>query len=269
MRKKITLLLTIVLLSINSIESQDMLQNLNNLPTTIEVRAPEFNTEIKYFFKIDTSKNNLIIQDIRKSKEGKIHYYQWLYEIPINQLGPESFKASRDSDNEIKLTVETTKNANTIMFYMFQDKKVSSIMAVNGIQLGKWAYSDSLFNKINNAVKSISDCLTKTGSSSNESKQTSGKFKYIAKNVTSVNATMDDDLSIGNGYYFEQIINENNMNLCNKVVKRIKSNLKKQNIDYQNPLPVIIYTSKEGDIESIFIVNEPSNDYCIIDLKKT
>lgn len=268
MRREITsFLIVLLLLNINYVIGQDIFQKLNELPATIEVRAPEFNTEKKYFFKINTDKNILIIQDLRTSKDGKVHFYQFLYEIPLNQLNSESFKVS-NSDNEISLEIGSERNENAILFYMFQDNKVSSISSANGIPLGNWTYSDSLYNEITQIIKSISDALPKSDPSLKAPKKVSGKFKYIADNVTHDNAEMDDDLSIGKDYYFEQIINPNGSFLYPKLLKTIKRALKEQNISYTYPLPVIIYANHEGVIESIFIGNVPADKYCTIDLTK-
>lgn len=266
MRKKIILILIISsALNINFLRGQNSILNLNNLPTTIEVRAPEFNTEIKYFFKIDMFQNNLIIQDLRKSKNGKIHFYQWMYEIPLNHLNSESFQISKDIDNNNVISISIKANSsNSIMSYMFQDGKVSSIIAVGSISLGKWTYSDSLYNELVKTISSISASFPKQVSSSKGNNSGQSKFKYIAENVTSVNATMDDDLSIGKGYYFEQT----SVKLNSKIVKYIKSTLKQQNINYIYPLPIIVYASREGIIESIFIGNEPYDKYCQIELNK-
>ena len=70
MREKFRLIMIVItILNINNICCQVTFQNLNNLPNTIEVKAPEFNTEKKYFFIIDTFNKNLVIQDLRKSKK--------------------------------------------------------------------------------------------------------------------------------------------------------------------------------------------------------
>ncbi len=251
---------------VNLVCAQDVFFDINSLPVTKEVKAPEFNTVKEYFFKIDSVNNKLIIQDLRKSKKGKVHFYQWVYEIPLNQLNSKSFSVYKNSKNEIKILIKAINKSNSIAFYMFQDNKVSSIMSANTIGLGNWPYSKILFQKISKSINSISNFFPKNVSSSKTSKSKSINFKYISDNVVSKNATMDKDLSIGNGYHFEQIINENNFNLYPKITRRIKTTLKKQKISYQYPLPVFIYTNKEGVIESIIVINKPSKKYIEIDL---
>ena len=117
MRKIIILVLIISsTLNLNLLRGQNSILKLNNLPTTIEVKAPEFNTEKKYFFKIDKFQNNLIIQDLRKSKKGEIHFYQWMYEIPLKHLNSESFKISKDIDNNNEISIGIKVNtSNSIM----------------------------------------------------------------------------------------------------------------------------------------------------------
>lgn len=190
-----------------------------------------------------------------------------MYEIPLSHLNSESFQIDH-SDNEISLEIRLAFNENAILSYMFQDGKVSSISSSNGIPLGIWTYFESLYNDLNQTIKSISASLPKPDPSSKATNKVAGKFKYIAGNVTQVNAEMDDDLSIGKDYYFEQISNPNGTPLYPKLVKKIKSALKEQNISYQYPLPVIIYANQQGIIESVFIGSAPADNYATIDLTK-
>lgn len=264
--KKITfVLITFLALHGNILVAQNSNLNLNDLPPTLEVKAPEFDTEKKYIFKIDLFQNNLVIQDLRKSKDGKVHFYQWIYEIPLNQLNSESIQISKDTynNNEISITIKVDTSC-SIMQYMFQDGKVSSIMTSGNLFLGNWAYSDSLYEGFVKRISTISASLPKQVSLSKKEYSLPQKFKYIAKNVTVFDANMDNDLSIGNGYYFEQIPEK----LNSIIIKNIKSTLKQQNINYKYPLPVIVYTNREGLIESVFIGSQPYDTYTQIDLKK-
>lgn len=261
MRKKIKLLLALTLLiNINLLISQNF-QIFNNFPPTIEVKAPVFNTLKKYYFKVDPKRNNLIIQDLRISKNGEIHFYQWLYEIPLTQLNKTSFKISKDYINENELQLVISSKNNSIIRYLFQDGKVITISGVNGIILGNWSYSKDLDNLLKKDIETVSINLPKVASDLNNLKTIPEKFKYIGNNVQAINAKMDKDLTIGNGYYLGQISNIN-FNTINK----IKNALKSQNINYSFPLPIIIYADKNGIIESIFIDNKPYEKYCQIDL---
>ena len=261
MRKKIKFLLALTLLiNINLLIGQDF-QILNNLPPTIEVKAPVFNTLKRYYFKVDSVKNNLIIQDLRISKNGKIHFYQWLYEIPLSELNNNSFKISKDFINETRLQLVISSKNNSIINYMFQDGKVVTISGVNQIILGNWSFSKDLANLLKNDIETVSNNLPKAASDLNKSKKFSEKFKYIGNNVQAINAKVDKDLRIGNGYYLGQISNINF-----NIVKKIKKALKTQNINYSFPLPIIIYADENGIIESIFIDNKPYEKYCQIDL---
>lgn len=268
MKFEARILLTLLLpFTIYSLKGQNIYQKLNDLPETIEVRAPEFNTEKKYFFKIDPIKNSLVIQDIRKSKDGNFHFYQFLYEIPLNELNSDSFIVHKDFD-EISIEIRSAANKNSIISYMFQEAKVSSIQASNSILLGNWTYSDNLFGEIQQIIKTISEALPKVDSSVSQAKRIPGKFKFISENVMQVNANMDEDLRIWNDYYFAQIINEYGQHLYPKIVKHVKSALKEQNIDSQYPLPIMIYANQDGVIESIVIINMPADSYCEIDAAK-
>jgi hypothetical protein len=258
MREKIKLIFALTfIININLLFGQDF-QILNNLPPTIEVKAPEFNTLKTYYFKVDSINNNLIVQDLRSSKKGDIHFYQWLYEIPLNKLNKDSFKVSKDFENKLQLVISS--NNNSILSYMFQDGKVISISGVNNINLGNWNYSTNLSTIIKNDIETVTNNLPITTSDSEKSKNISREFKYNGNNVQAINAKMDTDLTIGNGYYLGQIGD------INFKSKKIKKALKNQNINHNFPLPIIIYADKNGNIESIFIDNKPYEKFCQIDL---
>ncbi|MFD0932104.1 hypothetical protein ACFQ0R_05755 [Psychroflexus salinarum] len=233
-------------------------KTLNNLPPTIEVRAPEFNTSKTFYFKVDSIHNNVIIQDLRSSKNGKVHFYQWLYEIPIEELDKTSFEVSKSFENELQLVINT--KSNSILKYMFQNGKVVSISTDNKLILGDWNSSPDFLNLLKSNVESVLGNLPLAKSSLEKSKNTDVKFKYVGNKVRAINAEMDEDLSIGNDYYFGQI-DDINFNM-----RKFKRALKDQNIDYKDPLPIIIYADKEGGIESVFIGSKNDKKHPLIDL---
>jgi len=258
MSRKIQLIFALTFITnFNLLFAQDF-QILNNLPPTIEVRAPEFNISKIYYFKVDTLNNNLIIQDLRSSKQGDIHFYQWLYEIPLNTLNKESFKVSKGFDNELQLEI-SSKN-NLILSYMFQNGKVVSINGINKIVLGDWNYSTTFSSLLEENVKTVSSNLPINSSNAEKLEKFSQKFKFIGENVQAINAKIDTDLTIGNGYYLGQMedvkFNRN----------KLKNALKEKNISYSTPLPIIIYADKNGNIESIFVHAKPYEKDVQIDL---
>lgn len=255
MKIEIKLLIFIVIgFNIHSIKSQNDLQKFNQLPHTIEVRAPEFNTEKKYFFKMDTINHSLIIQDLRMSKDGTVHFYQFLHEIPLGELNSESFKIQKDFD-EITIDISSAPDKISIMTYMFQEGKVSSIQASNTISLGNWTYSDHLFSQIEQAIKTISATLPQGSPTMATTKRIPGKFKFIDKNVMQVNAHLDDDLRIWNAYHYAPIIDDNGQYLHPKIVESVKRALKAQNDPSPYPIPVMVYTNAKGVIENIAVAN--------------
>lgn len=123
----------------------------------MEVRAHDFIIKKAYAFDVDTVKNNLFIQDRRLSATGDIHFYQFLYEIPIDHFDSESFSVRKKTTNPetIVLCIKTTGKQNSIITDMFQDNNVSSIPASSGLTLGEWVYSDSLFNELELKVSTL------------------------------------------------------------------------------------------------------------------
>lgn len=261
MKKEKLLLIIAFLISIKTLLSQNF-QLLNNLPPTIEVQTPEFKTQKKYYFKVDSKTNNLVIQDLRSSINGKVHFYQWVYEIPISTLSNTSFEIKEDFMNEDEVQLVISSKNNSIISYMFQDGKVITINSMNKVPLGNWSNSKETLKLLNNSVEIIlNDLPISKNNGSYISKNNQGTFKYIRNNVQAINAKMDEDLTIGNGYYLGEIKNINST-----VIKKIKNALKTQKISYNIPLPIIIYADKIGNIESVFINNQPYEKYCKLEL---
>ncbi|WP_139959596.1 hypothetical protein [Flavicella sediminum] len=260
MKKTLFLLFVLLSLNINYLIGQNSILKLNNLPPTIEVNAPEFKTEKIYHFKIDTFQNNLIIQDLRKSKNNEIHFYQWIYEIPLKNLNDESFKLSKDRD-QINIKI---KPSSPIMHYMFQDGKISYISMSNSLFLGKWNYSDSLYTELVEQINFISSSLPSLKSKPIQDNMIHTKFKYLDKNIKTVDANIIEDTNIGNGYYFKQIPEK----LKSKIIKLIKKKINQKNINHQYPILIIVYSSKEGIIESVFIGNQTNEKSYEINLNQ-
>ena len=267
MKRKVAILFTYTLFIINSVHGQNPLYNLNNLPLTDkEVRAPVFDTFSKYFFKIDSTKNNLFIQDIRQSKQGEIHFYQWLNEIPLEELNSNSFQVKKQ-DNLISLEINSSSS---ILNYMFQEEQTISVATfAKKLELGPWDYTEALYSEMIKTVEAISTLLPneKTQVDVKKDKENSG-FKYIASKIQAVNPEIAKDSTIGNGYYFKQIVNDDGSMIYPDIVKKIKKVLKSEKIDIKAPLPIIIYATNQGVIESIICLNHPSEQYVNIDISR-
>lgn len=251
---------TSFIVGFNWVYSQNF-QYLNHLPHTNQVKAPNFNTIKSFFFKVDTLKNNLIIQDLRSSNDGKIGDYQWLYEIPLNELTNNSFSVSTDVINENEVQLAIHSKSKSILSYMFLEGNVVAISSLSSLYLGNWNYSKDLVETLNNNITLNSNFLPKSEPFNFKSNNAPVLFKYVANNVQTINTIIDDDITIGDGYYLGHF---NNLNLS--TIKKIKNTLKNQKIKYMNPLPVIIYTDKNGNIESIFTVNRPYEKYAHFNL---
>lgn len=260
------LILLLLLFNLEICLAQAIFDTLNNLPNTIEVKAPEFNTEKKFVFRVDSIRKKLYIQDIRISSKGDCHFYQWLYEVPLNHIDSNSFKVSK-IDDEIKITISTLKNVKSINHYWFQDNKVNSIMTIATLVLGKWTYSDELFKDFEGKVAKVAKSLPNIEETKIEIKNDSGTFKFVAHNVTQRNVNFSNDLTIGDGYRFKQFIFDGDLSVSDKTISQVKKTLKRKNIEIKYPIPVLVYISG-GEVENIFIVNNQTTEYLDVDISK-
>ncbi len=243
MNKSVTLLLIAILGFHFPTVSQDF-SVLNNLPPTLEVDATEFNTVKKYYFQVDSLQNRLIIQDVRSSKNGLIHYYQWLYEIPLSSLSSASFRVAKNHFNQARLEITTPDNA--ITTYKFIDSKVSNINTSSRIVLGDWSNDTPVESELTSMIALISENFS-TGNSevvdlTRLKKPRPSLFRSIEKSTSKtyrdLSAT-DSFISFSKNKTFKPIIKE-----IKKLMKSKKSRL---------PIPVFVYTDDDGAFESIYI----------------
>lgn len=258
MTNKILLITLITFFSINIYGQRD-LGFFNELPETEEIRAPEFNTVTKYNISVDSLYRKIYIQDVRKSKDGKLHYYQWLYELPLENL---KFEPQITDDNEISIVISSPTLKSNFISYWFQENKISSILNRNVIKLGNWENTNENLETIKECTRKLSDYFsTFISSQKNSNDSESGSFKYIANNVTKVNAKMDDNKKIG-AYLFEPFFDENNRPKSTQLLNILKKELKKNNFDNNSQIVVLIYSSADGNFESIQLINM-NRDYPI------
>ncbi|MBJ6367042.1 hypothetical protein [Snuella sedimenti] len=223
MVNKILLFFFLTLFSINIYGQRD-LRSLNELPETKEIRAPEFNTVTKYNISVDSLYRRIYIQDIRKSNDGKLHFYQWLYELPLENL---KFEIQITDDNEISIVISSPTLGSNFISYWFQENKISSVLNRNVIKLGNWENTNENLEIIKECTRKLSDYFsTFITSQENSNDSEPGTFKYIANNVTKVNAKMDDNKEIGT-YLFEPFFDENNRPKSTQLLNSLKRESKK------------------------------------------
>lgn len=255
MKKKFSVIL-LTFIIIGKAEAQKDLNFMKELPPPMEVKAPVFNTISEYNLTIDSLRQVIYIQDIRKSENGRPHFYQWLYELPIDDL---KFEIEKPDENEINITISSLNNKEGFISYWFQDKKISSVLIQKKIVLGKWKLSEDNLNKIENCVQKLTQRFSNIKSSKiilDESKE--GSFKYIANNIETRNAKIDENRRIGD-YLLESFFIDNNKPKSSKIVHRVEKKIKENNINTQVPIPVIIYSDGNGNYENIEILSTNSS----------
>lgn len=252
-----TKIFILTLLSIVSIHvhGQEDLDLLNQLPETKEIRSPEFNTVAKFNIYLDSVYRKIYIQDTRTSKEGKIHFYQWLYEIPFENL---EFNV-KISGEEISIVIETPDSGNTFIRYWFQNNKISSIYNQNEIKLGNWENTVGNLKTIENVARKLTEYfsvfkLLEKPLIINEP----GTYKYFASNVTKLNVKMDNNLKIGE-YFFDPFFNSDNKPKSTQLLNTLVKEIKKLNLENNSPIAVLIYSGAEGNLETIQLINTSSN----------
>lgn len=251
------LILILFNLSLNGYGQKELLE-FSDLPRTKQIAAPEFNTFAKYNISIDSLHQNVYIQDVRKSAEGKLHFYQWLYEFPLVDL---IFEPEVNDENEILIKIRTTQLDRNFYSYMFQDNKVSSLLNRDYVVLGKWENTSE-------NLKEITECssaLTKYFSSFNMSKSNVTKnevnsFKYIADNVEQVNTVIDSNSSLGS-HQFSAFFDENGNPKSQDLFKKLNKRTSKS----EKPVVALIFSNINGEVENIQLISPDLNFSTIID----
>ena len=253
-------LLPVLLLSCFSLIAQELPDLVSVLPPTLEVTAPEFKTVSRYNLNLDTIHNHLYIQDIRTSKEGTLHFYQWLYELPLNNL---VFEARITEEDQIEMAISSGNPKTNFISYWFQDNKVSSIQNRDEILLGKWENVGGNFETIDSYAKQLTRYMKDFNSEvSKEKKPNPGSFKYTASNVTRMNLDIDNDLMLGN-YHFTPFYDEQKNPRSGKLTGMVQKRIRREKLDPSLPVPVIAYSNAAGEIENILLINS-KYDYPLI-----
>lgn len=254
MINNILLIIFLTLFSINNYGQRDF-DFLKELPDTEEIKSSEFNTFAKFNISVDTLNQSVYIQDIRTSRQGKFHHFQWLYELPLENL---KFEPKITDENEILIVISSPTSGSNFIAYWFEDHKISSIQNKNVIALGRWENTTENLETIKECTKKLSDYFSTFSASQNApNNSASGSFIYTARNVTKVNVRMDNQSKIG-AYFFDPFFDENNRPKSSQLL----SSLKKVKFKDNSPTTVIIYSSADGNLENIQLINS-SRDYPI------
>jgi len=238
-------------------QSRYNFSQLNHLPQTKLVSAPEFDTHKKYFFGVDSIHHLLIIQDYRFSAgKAKTHFYQWVYEIPLEDLNINSFiaRVCPDDTSSIEISIATTANKTSIIDYMFYDNKAAVIRSRDLLTLGPWPKSQELMNEIKENLKIISSGLKDHQNNTNHRKLVTSSFKYKAENTTTI-GQFDTDTRLNN-YYFALNFPELREISFAKLDKEIRQKNTAQPSDMRHPVPVMVYFNQSGECESVFSINK-------------
>lgn len=251
--------------------AQHVFSPLNHLPQTRLVTAPEFNTHKKYFFGVDSIHHLLIIQDYRFSAgKAKTHFYQWVYEIPLEDLNINSFIAGvcPDDTSSIEISIATTANKTSIIDYMFYNNKAAVIRSRDLLTLGPWPKTTELLNEIREDINKISSEFKAPENNTNHRKIVTSYFKYKAENTTTI-GQFDADTRL-NMYYFALSFPELREISFAKLDKEIRQKYKAYPSEIRHPIPVMVYFDESAECESVFSMNENflfQNDKYLSNLK--
>lgn len=241
----------VLLISLSSYCQKELLL-LSKLPRTKQIAAPEFNTFANYHISIDSLHQNVYIQDVRKSAEGKLHFYQWLYEFPLVNL---TFEPEINDENEIIIKVKWAQSDSNFFNYMFQDYKVSSLLNRDYVVLGKWENSPDNLKEIKESSRVLTEYFSRFKTSkTNLIKNEPNSFKYIASNVEQVNTVRDPNLKL-DSYHFSPFFDEKNKPKSNDLFKKLKKNKPKSNL----PVVALIFSNENGYVENIQFINPTLN----------
>jgi hypothetical protein len=244
---------------------QNFIEQFNDLPPTITVRAPVFDVEKKYYIDIDSLHQLIIIQDFRRNPGNKEpHFDQLIYEIPFSELSLGSFRVARDADDKslINLKIGTVENKTTIIQYFIRDDRVVAIQSQDILELGPWELDEPLEKKLKECIKLLTDKISNKSYNTNLFGLIKSSHKYASDIVTTVGPT-DKDKRLSFGYYYAPSLQsppyysttKNSNSSDSKLIKDIKNELKKINSGSTEITPVFVYISASGQIESLHFCN--------------
>lgn len=261
MNKGNVLIITFFFLFHSHLFGQKFLDRLNALPPSIVVKAPEFDVDKKFIFNIDSLNKVLIIQDIRRNPETKeFNIDQIIYEIPLNDLSVGSFKAVRNPDDKtmINLKIGTVNNKLSIIQYFLRYDEVVAINILDILQLGSWNYSEQFASDFKEIIPKITENLSDKSYSTNFFQPVKSLYKFYTDRVIAI-GLRDSLKEFKDGYYYAASLtnppcySKNITSSNSRLLKNIKTELKRNDIPIKNRHPVFIRINSNGVIESIYL----------------
>jgi len=260
MTKAIILTLTFFSLFNAHLIGQNFLDRLNALPPSIVVKAPEFDVDKKFVFSIDSLNKVLIVQELsRKPDTREFNIIQIIYEIPLNDLSAGSFRAAKDPDNQtlFNFKIGTIKNKQSIIQYWLSYDEVILIKTQDLLSIGNWLYSEQLESELRKIIPMIAEKLSDKSYSTNLFHPGKSVVKYHTSSVVGIKK-VDSVKPYDDGYYYAASLknppsySKNNPSSNGKLLRNIKTELKRDGIELQKRNPVFIRVDANGAIESIF-----------------
>lgn len=261
MNKGFILIITSFFLFNSHSFGQKFLDRLNALSPSIVVKAPIFDVDQKFIFSIDSLNNVLIIQDIRRNPETKeFSIDQIIYEIPLNDLSAGSFRAAKDPDDKtiFNLKIGTVNNKLSIIQYFLRYHEVVAINILDILQLGSWPYSEQLESDFKEIIPLFTENLNDKSYLTNFFRPVKSLYKYYTNRVIAI-GLRDSVKEFKDGYYYASSLtnppgySKNGISPNSRLLKNIKSELKRNDIPIKKRNPVFIRINSNGTVESIYL----------------
>jgi len=240
---------------------QRFLDKLNALPPSLVEKAPEFDIDKKFIFSIDSTNKVFIIQDIRRNPETKeFNIDQIINEIPLNDLSAGSFKSVRDQYDKsiINLNIGTVNNKLSIIQYFLRYDEVVAINILDILQLGPWRYSEQLESDFKEIIPMVTESMSDKSYSTNYFRPVRNLYKFNTNRVIAI-GIRDSVKAFKDGYYYAAGLTNppcysKDITFSNsRLLKKIKNELKRNDIAIKERNPVFIRINSNGVVESIYL----------------
>lgn len=261
------------------VNGQGSITLFNALPPTEITAAPRFDVKKKYYAKVDTFQNLIMIYDYRSSPNKRVkHFNQMVYQVPLSQLSTNSIfidEIFEDDHKKCYLKFKTIGQDTDIFHYWISQQEVVCIQAMDVLSIGPWTSTPEMNSILQGVIDSLNTDYISSHEKVDKYKMAKIVYKYGSDRVTMI-GRKDLDGKLYNDFHFVRALDKIPLygkhkkydevynSLLHLMVRKNRKVLSKLDV----ALAVFIYLNERGDVESIFqLSNGPEIVLDFIDSK--
>ena len=260
-------------------EVQKATKFIKSIPRTNTISAPEFDVQIGYIARFDSSSNSLLIRCNKQDPvTGAFHFDQELWEVPLNELTKESFFFEEDTDDDgnpvFKFRIIHPGNSPKFTHYWMRENRIAFVNVRDDVYFGPWNRNAETLSAINQLKLLLTNAAdsnpNKRKDLVNVKPDTHARptitMKFQDKIVTTIGFSKDPDPSLPDGYYMAQSVDfvpllsgtKDEVGSLGKLNKQIKKFIRENHATLLPSTWVMVSIDADGITQRLQVI--PSNE---------